>query len=455
MKPEKDNTFCYFPFSQLALKDWDAGHGIVNAAPCCNIARREDDTLKLKSKLARRTDITPEQVFQCKAMNRLRDDMLNGVKNPICDYCWKKEAVNKQNPWSPRLYSYKPDPEDFDHANPRLQAIDFGLGENCNLRCRMCSPDLSNKLRIDQKYAFESDFKFVSGEATVGFYAETKQPTSTKSKTCHTDVLYFESNSTAWQWVIDNISQLKMIRATGGEIFIERAYIELLDKAISEDVAKDITLHFHTNATKFAKPMIDRLKQFKILEPIFSIDSVGKNYEYIRHPMSWDKLEKSIKLFVADLHNQSFNFGNNVAYSSLNAHYIEDLYDWLVDVIYYNSNHSKLTTLNISDVIPVYKGTNVTRLPVSLRRDIIALLSKVKLKNQNHELVILNDIDQAIALYTQSIEQEYNRTESALKFYEEVFFFDCSRNQNYRDYLHADICEFLDEGKEIYEARKG
>jgi MoaA/NifB/PqqE/SkfB family radical SAM enzyme len=454
MKPEKDNTFCYFPFSQLALKDWDAGHGIVNAAPCCNIARRDIDTLGLKDKLSKRTDITPEQIFQSKSMKQLRTDMLNGVKNPICDTCWKKEDLNKENPWSPRLYSYKPDPEDFDHTNPRLQAIDFGLGENCNLRCRMCSPDLSNKLRIDQKYAFESDFKFVSDESSVGFKTTVSQSESTKSKTCHTDVLYFERNSTAWQWVMNNVSQLKMIRATGGEIFIERAYIELLDKAISKDVAKNITLHFHTNATKFSKSMIDRLTQFKILEPIFSIDSVGKNYEYIRHPMSWDKLEKSVQLFVEQLHNQSYNFGNNVAYSSLNAHYIEDLYDWLVDTIY-NSTHNKITTLNISDVTPVRKGTNIARLPVSLRRDIIALLSKVKAKNQNHELVLLNDIDQAISLYTQSIEQEYDRTESALKFYEEVFFFDCSRNQSYHDYLHADICEFLDEGKEVYEARKG
>jgi MoaA/NifB/PqqE/SkfB family radical SAM enzyme len=455
MKPEKDNTFCYFPFSQLALKDWDAGHGIVNAAPCCNLARREDDTLKLKSKLARRTDITPEQVFQCKAMNKLRDDMLNGVKNPICNYCWKKEKVNKENTWSPRLYSYKPDPEDFDHTNPRLQAIDFGLGENCNLRCRMCSPALSNKLRIDQKYAFESDFKFVSGNATVGFHAEGKQPESTKSKTCHTDTLYFESNSAAWQWVLDNISQLKMIRATGGEVFVERAYIELLDKAISENVAKDITLHFHTNATKFSKSMINRLKEFKQVEPIFSIDSVGKNYEYIRHPMSWDKLEESVKLFIDQLHEKSYNFGNNIAYSSLNAHYIEELYDWLVETIYSSNKHHKLTTINISDVIPVGKGTNIAQLPLSMRHDIIALLRKVKEKNQRHELVILNDIDQAIALYKSTKKQDYNRSQSALRFYEEVFFFDCSRKQSYRDYLHADICEFLDEGKKVYEARKG
>ena len=94
MKPEKDNTFCYFPFSQLALKDWDAGHGVVNAAPCCNIARRDVDTLGLKDKLAKRGDITPEQIFQSKSMKQLRDDMLNGVKNPICDTCWKKDFMN-------------------------------------------------------------------------------------------------------------------------------------------------------------------------------------------------------------------------------------------------------------------------------------------------------------------------------------------------------------------------
>ena len=35
---------------------------------------------------------------------------------------------------------------------PKLQVIDFRFGEDCNLRCRMCEPGSSNKLRIDYKY---------------------------------------------------------------------------------------------------------------------------------------------------------------------------------------------------------------------------------------------------------------------------------------------------------------
>ena len=41
--------------------------------------------------------------------------------------------------------------------NPKLQSIDFAFGENCNLRCRMCSPGLSNKLRLDYQYFVENN----------------------------------------------------------------------------------------------------------------------------------------------------------------------------------------------------------------------------------------------------------------------------------------------------------
>lgn len=455
MNPDKSNTFCYFPFSQLALKDWDAGHGLVNVAPCCNTARRFIDTLGLQELLKSDKTITPEQIFFSKPMNALRQDMLNGIKNPICNTCWKSEAQNPSNPWSPRIYSYLPDKDDFDYTNPRLQAIDFGLGENCNLRCRMCVPELSNKLRIDQKFAYESGFKKVSDEATIGFTLSDSMPDHLKSSTCHTDVLYFERDSAAWQWVMENIRNLRMIRATGGEIFVEKAYIELLDEAIKQNTANKIVLHFHTNATKFSNSIIQKLIQFKSLEPNLSIDSVGKNYEYIRYPMTWKKLEANVNKLLSEVHHNISNLHNNIAYSSLNAHFIFETYNWLASTIYSTSKYNKMFSLNISDVMPYRKGINICNLPKTIRRDIIKLLEKTKTENKKHEMILCNDIDYNITLHKNSLDKDYNREESALKFYEEVYFFDCSRNQHYADYLHSDVIEFLDEGKQYYEARKG
>lgn len=455
MKPEKNNTFCYFPFTQLALKDWSANHGLVNAAPCCNTARRLTDTLGLMDKLKNDNTITPEDIFHSKAMNELRSDMMSGVRNKICDTCWKQEDANQENTWSPRLFSYLPDDDmSFDPNEPKLQAIDFGLGENCNLRCRMCVPELSNKLRIDQKYAFENNFHSVSDEATIGFITGGDMPDSVKSKSCHTDILYFDKTSVAWNWVIDNIDKLYHIRATGGEVFVESAYIELLDAAIEKNVSQNINLHFHTNATKFSNTLIEKLKKFKSLEPNFSIDSVGKNYEYIRYPMPWGKLEKSVKHYIDTLTPYTKDFALNVAYSSLNAHYLEETYDWYVTTVHSENKFKKTLSMNISDVEPKYRGTNIRRLPISIREDIISILHKVKQKNKAHDDVHLVDIDAAIARYTQSLDEPYDREYNALKFYEEVHFFDMSRNQHYSDFLHADICKFLDEGKIIYEARR-
>ena len=69
MKPLPNNTFCYYPFYQLALKYWKKGTGIVQAAPCCNSQRPNNnfDPLQLEKKLKHYGDkgdhILPKEIF--------------------------------------------------------------------------------------------------------------------------------------------------------------------------------------------------------------------------------------------------------------------------------------------------------------------------------------------------------------------------------------------------------
>ena len=142
MKPEKDNTFCYFPFSQLALKNWWKDQGITSAAQCCNAMRPENnnDPLNLNNQLYESRP-TATEIFNSDIMNELRQSMIDGERHTACDVCWKTEDTGSDSyrMYSNPPYSYNTD-EVFDYNEPKLQVVDFGFGENCNLRCRMCHP---------------------------------------------------------------------------------------------------------------------------------------------------------------------------------------------------------------------------------------------------------------------------------------------------------------------------
>lgn len=146
--PSPDNTLCVHPFNQLACKSWEVGVGPTNITPCCNMLRPDSqDPMKNNSETRRLAgNFTAEEIFHSPAFNNLRAQMLAGEKPEACNVCWNREALTGS---SSRLGSLE---KDEVLSEPVLTQLDISIGENCNLRCRMCSPGGSNKLRIDQNF---------------------------------------------------------------------------------------------------------------------------------------------------------------------------------------------------------------------------------------------------------------------------------------------------------------
>ena len=71
MKPELNNSFCYFPFYQLAVKDFDGKNAEV-VAPCCNMLdfKNPFDYFENDQK------DSFEEYFYSKPMKKLRKDLL-------------------------------------------------------------------------------------------------------------------------------------------------------------------------------------------------------------------------------------------------------------------------------------------------------------------------------------------------------------------------------------------
>ena len=173
----------------------------------------------------------------------------------------------------------------------------------------MCQPGLSNKLRADYKFFIENRMD-TQGLAQYDWRKNWHIDTSDDPeqavqhmlnndvwlrKETETEVLNWRDDSAQWQNILDNIHTLNHIKATGGETLLTKPFQQFVDHAIAQGVAGNIMLEFHTNATKFTDTWIEKFSQFDGLFLNLSIDSIGKNYEYCRYPMLWDKVDASLR----------------------------------------------------------------------------------------------------------------------------------------------------------------
>ncbi len=89
---------------------WE-GEKLTNTSPCCMMFNTYNAGLPIENMDLK----TPEELFNSKEMQQLRKDALQGVRNPVCEICWKLED-NDQTSF--RMYSLpkgKDSEEEHDH----------------------------------------------------------------------------------------------------------------------------------------------------------------------------------------------------------------------------------------------------------------------------------------------------------------------------------------------------
>jgi len=473
MQPDKDNTFCWYPFSLLALKEWNRDKGIMNATPCCNSIRPETpDPIGIKQKLRDNPNsIMPYDIFHGEEMESIRQAMREGRRHDACTTCWRMEDRAREEGDTVSSYRMQSLPpgflrdEETDQAlinNPQLRSIDFAFGEHCNLRCRMCMPGLSNKLRADYKYFVDNNID-TAGIQQYDYRATwpgvSRDELSKKNLNMWpgaTNEVYNWADNAQWRNILDNIHTLTHIKATGGETLLSKPFIEFMDTAIERGVAKQILLEFHTNATKFTDANIEKLKQFEGITLNLSIDSVGKNYEYIRYPMLWDKLDSSLRNLLEKTKNSKSlrdtrlleenrsplikNFSFNVVLSALNAHYMPELLNYQYSLIK-EYNQIEYSIFYVDLLWPENKFINVKFLSKEIKQDLIDMYQD--LGKTEHAKKIVTQMDVAISFLKQNLDFPVT-DQDRQNMLREITVFDKSRNQCYSEYLHPDIIKFLE-----------
>ena len=183
----------------------------------------------------------------------------------------------------------------------------IAFGNTCNLKCITCGSHNSSRWREEYRDIYGVDFQHVK------FYRDN--------------------------FVNDFVIQAPGIihlDIPGGEPFLSGVAEQkkLLNHYVESDQARDISLHYTTNATVFPDAEWWQLwSHFREIDMQLSIDGIGARYEYIRYPATWEHTEHMVHRYIQQeksIPNLRLSVSHTV--SAYNIFYLDEFFIWCYSV---------------------------------------------------------------------------------------------------------------------------
>lgn len=286
MDKKKYPTFCILPFTHISTTN-DGNY----RACCCSeefIVAKEDGS----AYNVRRDSVA--DVWNSEQYKQLRRDLLSGVKNPTCEYCWNYEAGGAYSKRQKNLDEKHEMYPDFDiYINDALANdgylstpptdLDLKIGSLCNLKCIMCWPGSSSlheeeqQLMIEQGLEIPAVFKaFDNRMKTFNIKIEDFNPRNV-------DVDALVSN------LDPSLQQAIHMSIVGGEPLANKTTTRLLEQCVEKDYAKNMMLQIITNLSVINPQIIALLEAFKWPMLCVSYDHVDpEKFHFIRYPADYN-----------------------------------------------------------------------------------------------------------------------------------------------------------------------
>ena len=316
--------FCTSPF---AKRDFRIHPGGFNKSCCCNLDVKHANS-----------DSSAELV------NQVRDAVGQKKTHSACWRCYDEE---KRGHISERIFNLLSHDLDslkrFDQTGVEVSEVEIGakFSNLCNLGCRSCTP-------------YESST----------FEKITKLSSSIPDQ--HVDISEIPGH---WDRLLEEISTHHragtplIIHPIGGETFIQPGFHKLLDWLIEHDIAGTSKLRVTTSfATPISDDLSNKLLQFKKVELLASVDSVGENYQYVRWPARFEKVQRNLDILTSLYQSHPAKFpvtGITPIFSLNNIFYIEDILDfwtaWIAQSpvpLHFNTVHLFRPTFLAVDILP-------------------------------------------------------------------------------------------------------
>jgi radical SAM protein with 4Fe4S-binding SPASM domain len=238
--------------------------------------------------------------------NPLRQEMLDGKYPSNCSGCYlqEKHRGNKLDSISSRIYYAKELANSItpglleDKDNFELRHVDIRWSNACNLACVYCDPKYSSKWATE-----------------LGEPVKQNKDSIAKLK----------------DYIYSNVKTLKNVYLAGGEPLLMKDNKEFLQLLLKEN--PDVTLRINTNLSKTGTGVFDEILKFKNVHWTISVESIEKEFEYIRYHGNWKDFCENLETIKLTGHRVSFN----MLYFILNHESIFSTVEYFQDLGYHNN----------------------------------------------------------------------------------------------------------------------
>ena len=249
---------------------------------------------------------TLKDAWDSKWLADLKTDFLAGEKPKACFNCWNEEDAGIESKRLREVKKFAHHIEDLGHAKPK--SMDLKLGNICNTKCRICTSFASSQWVPEETERDGDSNHFAKIMAKQGRWPEL--------------------NEKFWDDLESQIEDVESLEFFGGEPFLIKRHFDILQSLVDKGRAKDISISYNTNGSIYPAHAIELWKQFKKVQIFFSIDGVGKQFNYIRHPQQFDEVIDNFHKF-----NQHDFLQLNIFYTVglFNVMYMDEILTWQQD----------------------------------------------------------------------------------------------------------------------------
>lgn len=288
---------------------------MINSQTYCSHAFTSYDN-RMRSVCCRAVNHSPvdsyDHTFRHPEIQKLRQDLISGIKNSICEVCWRDEAVGLESTRQKSLIGKNVYQIQNEIQNPRLRWIWIDPGNYCNLSCRTCYPTFSTSLGVEWSKRYQNRNIMM-----------VKKPDLSPI-------------------VTEDLSAIETVMVIGGEPFLNLEHLDLLHSIVAQGNSHNCSVIYVTNnSKKIPEPIQNFLADFKKIRIILSIDAIDKPFDYIRTGGNWHEFEQNFS-YLTDLKTRYSNLeiAFNITIGALNVLYLNKLYSWIQD----HSGSDQITT---------------------------------------------------------------------------------------------------------------
>lgn len=244
--------YCAAPFNSVRIDSTGTRRAIYK--PCCLYEQNDSYSSIL-------------EYLQSTELHNLQQHFSTGADFPkscnSCRYQEEQEQISLRQHFNSKF-----------NKTQKVTSLEIFPGNVCNLKCFMCDSNYSTALASEQK--------------ALNFIDSYKEI----------------DNVDLCIDAITSLPDLTNVSFIGGEFFLTKKNIEILDLLIQRQIKANI----FTNGTVILREHIERLKKLPELEIIVSIDGISDSYEFMRYPAKWKTVNSNIQHIKKELTNAKLQF---------------------------------------------------------------------------------------------------------------------------------------------------